>query len=271
MLPFPSIISRRLKLNSHVILTLLLMAVPGMVYFGILQTIPQLITGATSAILFDLCFRALRRTKLFFSTSALITGLIVAMVLAPGTPWIVILFASLLAITAKHLIRVNARPLFNPANLGLFAAQAIFPASIHSWWGDTLPLVTVALGLLLLWRMARFHHLLAFIGTQVVLTLERVLLGNITLSALLPVALTTLSPFFLFIMLVEPVTAPAQHIGRIRHGALVAILSFISALLRFPAPLHLGLAVANVLTPFINRMPAHIFRELFPQRSKFPT
>ena len=48
-------------------------------------------------------------------TSALLSGLIVAFILAPSTPWPITAWTAAFAIFSKHLLRVRRNHIFNPA------------------------------------------------------------------------------------------------------------------------------------------------------------
>jgi len=57
--------------------------------------------------------------------------------------------------------------------------------------------------------------------------------------------------FFPFVLLIEPVTAPASKKGRLLHGALIGLLAVVLA--ETGANDLYALAIANVLTPAINK------------------
>ncbi len=67
-----------------------------------------------------------------FPSSALLTGLIVGLVLGTTEPWYAALIAGVLAIDAKHLLRLGRLHIFNPAALGLVAVSFLF-GSGQSW------------------------------------------------------------------------------------------------------------------------------------------
>src|SRR3990170_7495296 len=67
-------------------------------------------------------------------TSALLSGLIVAFILAPNTPWPITAWTTAFAIFSKHLLRVRRNHVFNPAALAVIVSAWLF-GSAHSWWG----------------------------------------------------------------------------------------------------------------------------------------
>ena len=88
----------------------------------------------------------LRRTKgrWAFPSGALLTGLIVAMILNPRSPWYVIAVTSVLGVASKYIVRGHTANVFNPAALALVATFYVFNPA-QNWWGalPALPMAAV--------------------------------------------------------------------------------------------------------------------------------
>ena len=84
------------------------------------------------------------RQKFTIPTSALLTGLIIGMVLAPQEPDGIVVMTAIIAIGAKHLVRTTKAHIFNPAAVALAFAPLLFGAG-ESWWGAAAGLPVVAI------------------------------------------------------------------------------------------------------------------------------
>jgi len=107
------------------------------------QALPRLGLATLSAVIVDLLFMY-RGGKMELPDSALLTGLIVAMVLGPAVPLGVPILASAFAVTSKRIIRGKRGHIFNPAAIGLLITGLLF-SSEQSWGGGLgdLPAVLI--------------------------------------------------------------------------------------------------------------------------------
>src|SRR5437762_2846525 len=83
-----------------------------------------------------------------FPSGALLTGLIVAMILNPHSPWYVIAVTSVLGVLSKYVVRGHTANVFNPAALALVATFYLFNTA-QNWWGALPEMPPVALIVLL--------------------------------------------------------------------------------------------------------------------------
>jgi len=101
--------------------------------------------------------------------------------------------------------------------------------------------------LLLAWlpafRIKRLHHIAAFIISYLAFHHMFIAVGQQHSFYL--------NLFFPFVLLIEPITAPASRNGRILHGALIGLLAVLLA--ETVANDLYALAIANLLTPAINK------------------
>jgi hypothetical protein len=185
--------------------------------------------------------------------SALITSSIVTVLMPPGVNPGIALLAVALAIGSKHFILVGAKDskkhIFNPAGFGVAVTAALFGYSL-GWWPDSFLWLTLAFGLLNIWRVRKFTQIIAFAVTYIVLITATAGFpsGSLAFSDFgtqtLPLALPY---FFMLFMLPEPVTSLQHRWGQIQFGALAALVavgvSYVPALAG--AAIIWGLLAAN--------------------------
>src|SRR4051812_6575833 len=111
---------------------------------GIHAALTTLAWGVLGATGMELALNRISEGRWRFPSSALLTGLIVGLVLGTTEPWYAAFTAGMLAIDAKHLLRLGRTHVFNPAALGLVAVTFLF-GSGQSWWGALPDLPEIAL------------------------------------------------------------------------------------------------------------------------------
>ncbi|MCH7952141.1 RnfABCDGE type electron transport complex subunit D [Patescibacteria group bacterium] len=164
----------------------------------------------------------------------LITLLILALLAHPTTPPGLMVLLGLTTTLGKTLLRIQRHPVFNPAAAGLFAASffGVWP----TWWGVSFSprftslnisiamLLTVPVGLYVIWRYQKLPTLIGTAGALVV--------AYFYLYKTVPVYIITEGTFafFLFIMATEPKTTPVvdwqEWVFGILLGAFLAWLLF---------------------------------------------
>ncbi len=188
------------------------------------------------------------KTKNFQITeSSIITGLIVGFVFSSDQPWWMIAAASLFAISSKHLLRFRNRHVFNPAAFGIFLAT-IFLQATTQWKGTFIWPVLLPFGAYFAWKVNKIEILVSYVAVS---------LGLFGIQALfqkIPVwnIFGYLSYFYIFIMVIEPMTTPVKRFGKILFGCGVAVLVFALTELgvRFDVEL-LGLLSMNIAAAFL--------------------
>lgn len=162
--------------------------------------------------------------------SATITGLILALIIAPqASNFGYIIIASILAMATKYLVTIDKRHLLNPAAASI-AAIALLSTHEATWWIGTpilLPFVFVG-GFLLVRKIQRQEMVITFLATYFVLVLgtailrEGFLLG--TFSALQLSIFHSALFFFTAVMFTEPLTSPSTNIKRNWYAVVTAFL-----------------------------------------------
>ncbi len=189
--------------------------------------------------------------------SAIVTCFGLSILLRSDTLWAHPL-AACLALSAKFLIRVNGKHLYNPANLGVIIATTLLPGTWTSpgQWGDELAAAVwfVALGGVVTERARRWDISWIFLGAWLGLCALRVVwLGQpwavwahqLGSGALL---------LFAFFMISDPMTIPNRRSARVAYALIVATGAFLwqYALFR-PNALVWALFLATPLVPLLDR------------------
>ena len=234
---------------------------------------------------FVVTFRSLR--IIAWPASGILTGSSVALILRasgtrPGDWWSLngiqfFVFAGVVSLLAKHLIRPTGKHLFNPSNIGIvWCLLVIGPNHVFAqylWWGPNrlgvlLSYAVIVGGAFWILRSVRMIPMaLSFLGTFAVLTGAFALAGHsfIAIWHVGPVsgleywANLALSPelmVFVFFMISDPQTAPKAPLGRVVYGAATAtvaaaLIFFQSTEFGIKVSILSSLAVVCALVPYI--------------------
>ena len=242
----------KFTIYNYMIIFLSIMGIFGFLKFGI-EIIPNFIIAISSCVLADGTFEFIKNKKFSITPSAIISGLIIAEVLSTNN-LIYLFIASVIAISSKHFINFENRHVINPANLGLFAVMLIF-TNENSWWASSLGspyhFVLIIFGIFLAYKMRNYLMIIAFLIAHSAIA---VIYSFFTSQPMLGYVLS-INLYFMFFMLVEPITSPKSPNGKILYGILVALVSFI-ILLVAPQYDHFisGLVIVDIFVPLINRI-----------------
>jgi len=257
-------------------------AIFGIWYFGIANTLPQLIASIAGAVVAQAVVERLRHRPITVMDGApWVTGLILAMSLPPGLNPLIVAAGGAVAtgVVKAFLVTSTGRSLLNPAMAArvLIISEFLIPTttfSVDSISGAT-PLATasqpgyldmfigtragsmgetaailllVGAAYLLLRGIIRWHlpvfYLVGVAGTSLVL-------GRDPLFDLLAGA-SILTAFFI---VTDPTTSPATVQGRVGFGLGTAgIATFIRITTLFPTGEALAVVLGNIATPFIDRV-----------------
>ena len=254
---------KKLQLKTYVIISILIMSIPGILQFGYQNTMPQMIFAVLAASFLDLLINKLKKgPTYFFPTSGIISGLIISTILVPGSVWYVPVVGAAIAILSKHVLRMKFNNfwnhVFNPANFALFVLILIGLAK-DSWWIGTNPLLVAILGLFVLWRLKKISIVVPFLLFFILSTsVTSMFVSGQTpnLQNLFKEVAGGSLLFFMFIMVQEPITAPRKRNSRIIFGSVVGVL--VPLLLAMPATgfisIYLSLLIGNLLAPVLNRI-----------------
>jgi len=250
---------RSVDIYNWMIGVLAVLTVSGLYSFyssGFASTIPgalaQVAATVVIALLVDTMIIRFTEKKWRLSKSAIITGFFVGTIFSPLPDVTIPIIGAVIAIVQKRVIRLNNRPIFNPASFGLVLAGLLFAAD-HGWWAAAVLPAVIIFGLFIVVVFGRLHlvapYLLAYwalSGVMILLGLRAGLLENIIVDG------TML--FFSFLMLVEPRTSPSVRKGRIVYGVIAGVLAAVLIALNVPYFVPLNLLIANLFTRPLERL-----------------
>jgi len=209
-----------------------------------------IIIAVISALVLDSIFIFVKNKEFRISESSIITGLIIGLVLAAGQSWWKIPLSSLIAISSKHLVKIKGKHIFNPAACGIFLSVILFGASTQ-WSGTYLWYILVPFGLYFAQKIKKTEVVIGYA------VLSLLLFGGQAISRGIPLKniFGYFSYFYIFIMVIEPVTSPINRQAKYLFGAGIAVLIFIltEAGAAFDAELA-SLLVMDAAAPLLNRV-----------------
>ncbi len=129
----------RSSLNSalimtHVIIALLPAAIAGIVLFGWISVLPIIAISVLTAVLSEALLQKILGIKLSITDgSAALTGLLLALTLAPTVPWWIVFIGSFVAILSKQLFGGMGQNIFNPALIGRAFIVISWPVQNVQW------------------------------------------------------------------------------------------------------------------------------------------
>jgi len=188
----------------------------------------------------------LTKRRAAFPLSALVSGLIISALLAPGG---LFYLAPVVAVFSKYLIRLKNRHIFNPAGFGLLAANVFWGLPLI-WWFDLSWPITVIFGLFAVYRVKKLSLVVSFISAAFTLSLIYSALKHQPLMS----NLGMINLFFIFFMLIEPKTSPAYLKGKLIYGSVVALFALLAMgfLVRYDF-LVTALIAGNIINALILR------------------
>lgn len=208
-----------------------------------------LLVSSLAAAVIDSAINYIKQKKLIISESTVISGLIIGFVLSSGQPVWIFPLASALAISSKHFIRFNKRHLFNPAAFGILSVVILSGASTQ-WNGASLWYILVPFGFYFTHKIRKLEIVLSYIAVSLILFGTQAIIQKIPLWD----AAKYQNWFFVFIMLIEPMTTPLAKKGKIAFGTLAAIFVFFLVTRGTPIEAELcSLLALNLLVPALNK------------------
>lgn len=220
----------------RLVLYYLIVLVVGAAAFGLFHLVPY---GSFSIVYSSIFILAVCWTtnKLFAHVfeaptnleSVYITSLILVLIVAPiqtvhDIPFI--FWVSILAISSKFILAIGNKHLFNPVAISVLLTAFFLGRSANWWIGDAymMPLVLIG-GLLIVRKIQREHLVFTFFATAILVILGFTLLNNGSITQALSNTIFNSSlPFFMFVMLTEPLTSPSRKSMQIIFGMLVGFL-----------------------------------------------
>lgn len=185
--------------------------------------------------------------------SSLITSMGLSLLLRSDTFWVHPL-VGFLVISAKFLIRIRGKHIFNPAMLGVVLGIYLFPntwCSSGQWGhGTILTLLLYAFGFWVSLRSGMGIMSFSFLGFYVGLLLFRVLHYGYSFQVFFHWLQNGSLVLFSFFMITDPKTCPENFIAKVIHSFLVALLGYtIQFVFYIPNSLILSLFLLSFSVP----------------------
>lgn len=243
----------RLNMYYYMIVFLSVLVIINSFIEGLSSTLPQILIAIATALAVGIPLKYIKRKEWKFSKSAVITGLLVGSVLAPGQVWYIPLIASIIAIFSKTIIRISEKQIFNPAAVGIISVQLIF--GVATGWWTALPLyLIVILGLLQTWKMKNYYQIFSFI----VFTAIIVLLMTKSVQSVSYALMDSTLLFFMFFMFTEPKTSPYTRNGKVAYALIVVSLVWftlfvLGGFLGHIDPYLTALLLGNLTVPLLRK------------------
>jgi Na+-translocating ferredoxin:NAD+ oxidoreductase RnfD subunit len=198
------------------------------------------------ALITDALMKRIILKKWIFPFSAIISGLIIAIALTFTVNYLILILTSFLAMIFKNLIRIDETNLFNPANLGLLVVCLIFNPGI-TWWGVVNPWIMI-LFLITMYKVNKYPILISFI---MLFSFLEFIINGFNFNVLYIQFLALL--FWMFVMLIEPITSPNSLNGQIIFGAITAAAVFGFNFIIPSYSMFAGLVFADIFVPIIKK------------------
>ncbi len=193
----------------------------------------QVVIGFSAAVIVDFILSYIIHKSKEFPVSGAISGLIVANLFSQGS-YLVVAVASALAILSKTFIKYNKKHIFNPANFGIAIIGIVslfvpINASV-AWLPGFVPGLLIVLGFIILYRLKRWEIHLTYFAMLAALLLAQGLYNELPNDRLIEFVYKSITDgsilYFVFFMVVEPVTNPVTRRGRIVYSLLIAVIAF---------------------------------------------
>lgn len=206
----------------------------------------------------DLVFQRVRFSRLRIPDAALTTGFLIALVLPPTAPLMILGALGFSAVTLRHALRTAGHPWLNSAVATILAGAVLFGLA-PAWWVGIGPygeVLMVGLGLLLLARSTPSRMPVAvFLASYGFLSVvQHVTVGATTDPRLL--LLQVLDPatmFFAFFMVSEPRTAPGRSADSFLYAGVVGIGAALLPILFPSIGILIALIGANIVAVALRR------------------
>jgi hypothetical protein len=201
--------------------------------FGILEGYERTGAAIATAILAELALGRLTHGRWVNPASAYITGISVGILVRSPFLWPYI-FASLISIVSKYVLRLGGRHLWNPSNFGVSVVLFLAPATVtllSIQWGNTIwPMAIIwLLGFVIVWRVGRLHVSAAYVLAFFVFAfLRSAITGNPWQAAIAPIT-GPMYQLFIFFMITDPKTAVRTKRGQV---IVVVLVAFVEMLFR---------------------------------------
>jgi len=224
-------------------------------YLGFSQTGTQIALAIICCTLLDFIFSALNTGKITVPLSGIISGLGLSLLLDAGLRIFPFVFAAVLCVSSKYLLRFHDKHFYNPTAFAITVIVFLNLGSLtpgYQWGGGTTALwIVLSMGTLLLAKVKRVALLVSFILFFLASALIRTLIGHESVS--LAFGVMTGAPFqlFTFFMLPDPRTTPNSRWAQVLFSGAVVVADFTLRAIRIPNTLVLSLFIVDSIVLLI--------------------
>jgi enediyne biosynthesis protein E5 len=225
----------------------------GQISFGLLESFSHTILAIATAMFFEIVLGRLFFGKIPHLASAYISGISVGILIRSPEYWPFAL-CSAIAITSKYVIRWKGRHLWNPSNFAICAMLLVAPeffATLSVQWGNAIwPMLIVwALGIIITYRVQRFHITATYVISFIALALLRSsITGHAFLAEVAPIT-GPMYQLFIFFMITDPKTTVKPRWGQCLVAFMVAVVEMI---LRLAENVHAPYYALTIAGPIAN-------------------
>lgn len=207
------------------------------------------IIAVSSAILIELFVLYLKTRVIKITESSIITGMIIGYVVSSDEVWWKLVFTATLAILSKYLIVLNKKHIFNPATFGIFLSTILLGVSTQ-WKGTYMWYILVPFGIYFVEKIRKIETIFGYFIVSLILFGTQAFLQKVSFTQVFGY----FSYFYIFIMMIEPKTAPSKVTEKYIFGGGVAILIFILTEIgvRFDAELF-SLLIMNIVAAVLSK------------------
>jgi len=219
---------------------------------GGLAPLANVCVAIAAACLVDVVYSYWECRRWINPTSALLSGMIVAVILGPQEPWQVVAWVAGFSSVSKHVFATDREHVFNPAALALLGSVLLFGTG-QSWWGalGDLPapwiVVLLITGVFIVDRLNKFTLVLTFLGTYFSAFAITSLIDASAVAEMFRAPFVQSALFLAFFMLTDPPTSPNRVGDQVWYGLIAALVAVISQVLGAGQTfLLLGVLAANI-------------------------
>lgn len=190
--------------------------------------------------------------------SVLISSFGLSLLLKTNYFWVAV-FAAVISILSKYIIRINGKHIFNPSALGIVVAMV---STGNAWispgqWGSGAVIMfgVCCLGFIVTTRVQKLDVTLAFLGTfTALLFIRQIIYLGWPMDHFVQSVSTGSLLLFSFFMITDPKTTPNHLVVRIVWSAVIAAVAFYLTAFKFMngAPIFV-LVLAQPLVPLLDK------------------
>ncbi len=216
-----------------------------------INSIYQLIIITGTMLILELSIHFLKKQRRFFFENAIISSLIITGIISEQTPIIYLFLIAAIASLSSEMLRMDNRPVFNPAALSLILTSWINPSLNYIWWINHPSAIVIPLICLII----VFTHKERIVFSFLAILLTTHIAKNLNNPELISIFINTIYSlaFFTGVMLIEPKTSPINNKNQYIFGSAVALF-YILLNNNINHALLVALIIGNTIALILNKI-----------------